>query len=131
MRKPDKITQYWIKHAAYDLESAKVMLDGCRYLYVTFMCQQAIEKLLKAIITTISKEFPPRIHNLTRLSELAKVNSKLDQKQKDLLAILTPFCIETRYAEYTEKMSKLADKKLAVEYLQKTKELLKCLKEMI
>lgn len=39
--------QYWIDIAEYDLETAKVMLEGKRFLYVGFMCHQVIEKVLK------------------------------------------------------------------------------------
>lgn len=39
--------QYWIDIAEYDLETAKVMLEGKRFLYVGFMCHQVIEKILK------------------------------------------------------------------------------------
>ncbi|UCE08346.1 MAG: HEPN domain-containing protein [bacterium] len=46
----EKEISYWIEHAQYDLGTAEAMLISGRYLYVTFMCQQAIEKLLKAII---------------------------------------------------------------------------------
>lgn len=42
----DKV-KYWLKLAEYDLDTAKVMLNGGRYLYVGFMCHQVIEKMLK------------------------------------------------------------------------------------
>ena len=41
----DKV-KYWLELAEYDLETAKVMLNGGRYLYVGFMCHQVIEKIL-------------------------------------------------------------------------------------
>lgn len=129
--KNDKITKYWIEHSEYDLKTAEAMYKSRRYLYVTFMCQQAIEKILKAIITTISSEPPPKIHNLVRLAELAGIKTMLDQEQIALLASLTPFCIEARYADYQEKMSRLTKRKLAGEYLSKTKELYKWLRKMV
>lgn len=39
---------YWIERAEYDLETAKAMQQTGRYLYVGFMCQQTVEKALKA-----------------------------------------------------------------------------------
>jgi len=128
--KSDKITKYWIEHSEYDLKTAEAMYKSRRYLYVTFMCQQAIEKIIKAVITTISSEAPPRIHNLVRLAELAGIKTNLDQEQVELLASLTPFCIEARYADYQEKMSRLTKRKPAREYLSKTKEIYKCLRKM-
>lgn len=131
MKKADKITKYWTTHAAYDLGTAEAMYKSRRYLYVTFMCQQTVEKIIKAIITTISSEPPPKSHNLVRLAELAGISDALDKNQIDLLASLTPFCVETRYADYQDKMSRLTNNKLAKDYLVKTKELFKCLKKMI
>ena len=82
-------------------------------------------------ITIYSTEAPPRTHNLVRLAELAGIKAVLEQDQIEFLATLTPFCIETRYSDYQEKMAKLTNRKLAREYLSKTKELYKCLKKMI
>ena len=42
--------EYWLELADYDLQTAKVMLTGERYLYVGFMCHQTIEKAIKAVI---------------------------------------------------------------------------------
>jgi HEPN domain-containing protein len=39
---------YWVDISDYDMETAKSMLIGKRYLYVGFMCHQAVEKMLKA-----------------------------------------------------------------------------------
>jgi len=129
--KIDKITRYWIEHSEYDLKTAEAMYKSRRYLYVTFMCQQTIEKIIKALITKISSEAPPRIHNLVRLAELAGIKANLSQQQIDFLASLTPFCIEARYADYQEKMSRLTNRELAKEYLSKTKEIYKCLRKMV
>ena len=60
----DKIVEHWIERSQYDLDTAKVMFDAGRYLYVSYMCQQGIEKLLKAIIAQHGKEnFPLRKKN--------------------------------------------------------------------
>jgi len=58
--------KYWLDLTEYDIETAKVMLNGGRYLYVGFMCHQVIEKALKAIIARdcIDDEIPPKTHNL-------------------------------------------------------------------
>lgn len=40
----------WLDIAAYDKVTAEAMYKSGRYLYVLFMCQQAVEKTLKGII---------------------------------------------------------------------------------
>lgn len=39
---------YWADLSSYDLDTAKSMLESKKYLYVGFMCHQAVEKILKA-----------------------------------------------------------------------------------
>lgn len=58
-------TKYWVDSAEYDLETARVMLEGRRFLYVGFMCHQAIEKILKGCFVAIENKNPPYTHTLT------------------------------------------------------------------
>lgn len=51
----EEITRKWLLRADYDLLTARAMWNSRRYLYVAFMCQQALEKLLKAI--TIERRY--------------------------------------------------------------------------
>jgi len=44
----DKVA-YWIDIANYDIDTAEAMYQTGRWLYVAFMCHQAIEKTLKPI----------------------------------------------------------------------------------
>ena len=55
--------------AEYDLETAKVMLSGKRFLYVGFMCHQVVEKALKAYYQFFRENTPPHIHNLSVLGK--------------------------------------------------------------
>ena len=118
----DKVISHWVERAEYDLETAKAMLDAGRYLYVAYMCQQAVEKLLKAIIAQQGKENLP-IHNLNRLAEIAGIRNDLNAEQFNLLAELTPYSIEARYGDYKESLSEILNEKSAREVYGKTKEI--------
>lgn len=85
----------WIKHAEDDVVTARVMLDGGRYSYVPFCCQQAIEKALKAVIISKTAKLAPKIHNLPRLVELADI--PVDYDQLALLARLSALYFQSRY----------------------------------
>jgi HEPN domain-containing protein len=85
--------QMWIDQAWYDFETARVMLDASRYLYVLFCCQQAVEKVLKAKITGLTGELPPRINNLSRLAKAAGL--KLDKDHSRFLKKLSRFYVKT------------------------------------
>ncbi len=118
----DSITQQWIERAKYDLDTAKGMLTIRKYLYAVFMCQQALEKILKAILSHQKRAIYP-IHNLARLAQEAKIFDECENKEPGLLAELTPFCIKARYGEYKKSLSELCNRKTAEDYYQKTRKL--------
>ncbi len=98
----------WFKLALYDLETARVMFETGRYRYVPFMCQQAIEKVLKGMIS--EKLSPPRIHNLVRLSKLAKISFTSDEIRK--LDILSDLYLKVRYPDLINVSKKRAEELL-------------------
>jgi HEPN domain-containing protein len=96
-------SELWAEQACYDLESARAMLDAGRYLYVLFCCQQAVEKMLKALIAERSQELPPRLHHLMRLAEAAAI--EMSSEQMDFLRELSAYYIQTRYPEEMSDLS--------------------------
>ena len=104
--------------AEYDLETARVMLSGKRYLYVGFMCHQVIEKALKGYYVFIKKETPPYTHNLTSLGQKANIYEVFSDEQKDILDMLDPLNIEARYPTHKEKIIKLLDQDKCLKILQ-------------
>lgn len=103
----NKIVNNWIALADYDLDTADAMFRAGRYLYVAFCCQQAIEKLLKAIYVRRTNQTPPYSHSLMRLAEAAAVKDSLDGSQHKFLEELNSYYIENRY---TEELASLAEK---------------------
>ena len=88
----------------YDLSTAEAMYTSKRYLYVSFMCQQAIEKLVKGIYVFHYGEEAPRTHNiwviLSQLIKDNKINDVLSErilKEKTFFADLVIFYISERY----------------------------------
>ena len=118
----DKIVEHWAERSLYDLDTAKIMLDTGRYLYVAYMCQQTIEKILKALIAQLGKENFP-IHNLNRLAEIADINNELTTEQFNFIAELTPYHIEARYGDYKDSLSEIINEKKAEQVYKKTREI--------
>jgi HEPN domain-containing protein len=85
----------WAAQSRYDIETARAMLDTGRYLYVLFCCQQAVEKMLKALIAKRTRALPPRLHNLMRLAEVASLTVPEDTAH--LFRRLSDFYIASRY----------------------------------
>jgi HEPN domain-containing protein len=86
------------------------------------MCQQTIEKILKAIIAQQGRENFP-IHNLIRLAEITGISKELNADQFNFLAELTPYHIEARYGDYKESLSEIIDTKKAQSVYKKTQEI--------
>ena len=115
----DKVT-YWIDIADYDLETARTLYEGGRWLYVAFMCHQVIEKTLKAYWCGTQEIEPPYTHNLTRLSEGSGIDSEMNEEQIDLIETLIPMNIQARYPEYKEQLARLLTKETCWQIINDT-----------
>lgn len=113
-------TEYWLDLAKYDLETAKVMNDAKRYLYVGFMCHQVIEKALKAYYSSRFKDAPPYTHNLGLLAQKAGLYSVLSEEQKNFLDFLEPLNIEARYPTQKNKLLGLLTSAKCADIIRKT-----------
>ena len=70
-----------------------------------------------------NNDIPPKIHNLVRLSELAKI--KPDEKHKFLLDKINDFNIQTRYPDYKLEFYKRCTKDFTKKYFDIIKEFYK------
>jgi HEPN domain-containing protein len=125
----EKRVSYWIKQAKEDLKTARIMFHTRRWKYAIFMCQQSIEKYLKAIYMNKNEEFPPRIHNLFRLAEM--IDKELfSENDLEFFSELSLYYIESRYPEDIEKIKEINKRGKAKEILKKTGEVFKWLKKI-
>jgi HEPN domain-containing protein len=134
--------EYWLEAAQYDLDSARVMMNGGRYMYVSFMSQQAIEKITKGIYTLYTDNEPPMIHNIwsilrqlkreVNLSEYVPINQFEQnlQKYKSFFAELLSYYISGRYPSFKEKISSTIDSNRAKRVLNNTEEVFLWLKSL-
>jgi HEPN domain-containing protein len=118
--------EIWMERVNYDWETARAMYKTGRYLYVVFMCQQAVEKTLKAILAFQRKEIKP-IHHLSKLAELAGIRQEFDEETLTLIESLSGYYLNARYKETINTLSKAIGKKEAKDYLTKTEGLIKWL----
>jgi HEPN domain-containing protein len=116
-----KSVESWADQARYDLDTAFAMQNSGRYRYVLFCCQQAVEKAIKAIIAKRSNHYPPRIHALIRLAELASLNLNDDQAQ--LLRELSSYYTQTRYPEEIPALSAKITKEESQQIIEQTKDI--------
>ena len=118
--------EYWLELALYDFDTAKAMLESNRWLYVIFMCQQAIEKLVKGLYVLYVDDNVPRSHNVRFLVE--KIESQMTEpvsdKHFDLFDELSLHYISGRYVDYKHKLSEKLNKQAAIDIYEQTKEAL-------
>jgi len=88
---------YWRTSSDEDFAAAESLLEKGHLRHSLFFTHLAIEKMLKAHVTRQMKEIPPRIHNLIRLAEQAKL--KLDEEQKGFLREFGVYQLEGRYPD--------------------------------
>jgi HEPN domain-containing protein len=119
----------WVEQARYDLDTARSMLVSKRYLYVLFCCQQAVEKMIKALITQRTQELPPRLHHLMRLAEAAEL--EVSKERTRFLRELSAYYFQTRYPEEITEMSEQVKVDTAESVLKETEEVIKWLESML
>jgi HEPN domain-containing protein len=125
--------EYWLKLSDYDIETARVMLKGKRYLYVGFMCHQVVEKALKAVISRdcAEGEMPPKIHNLTKLANKAGLYEEMTNEQLLFIDEINPLNIEARYPEYKNQVAANLSDNICKEMITKTEDLLCWIRERL
>ena len=130
MTKEEKVA-YWLDIADYDIETAEAMYKTKRWLYVAFMCHQAIEKTLKAYWCKTLSSDPPYTHNLTRLIEGSTLEKEMTDEQLDLIDTLIPMNIQARYPEYKDQLSRMLTKEYCRNLIDDTKQLQKWIKNKL
>jgi HEPN domain-containing protein len=127
----DKI-EYWIEIAAYDIATAKALVETKRFLYVGFMCHQAIEKILKAIYTQrLQGEAPPYTHNLLKLAKVTDIFMSMDEGQKEIMRILEPLNIDSRYPRVKAALNSSLTLERCQTIIQQTEGLFQWIKQQL
>jgi len=111
----------WVNASRYDLQTARALLRSRRYIYVLFMCQQAVEKLLKAHVTRETRELAPRIHNLVRLAEMS--GQDFTDAERVLLERLSLYYLQARYPPEIQALAKTVKRAMAADHFRQTEAL--------
>ncbi len=123
----EEVNNWWLQ-AEDDFDSAEKNHSIKKYHLVVFLCQQAVEKGLKAVFIHKKEQGPGLTHSLIYLASEVKLPPEFFK----FLRELTPQFVTTRYPDAAYGLPKdLYDKEMAKEYLKKTKEVLKWLKSQI
>jgi HEPN domain-containing protein len=120
-----EITEYWVKTSKHDHETMHSLFEIKRYSDSLFFGHLALEKILKANFVKNNSKSAPRIHDLARLSQLAKIKST----DEDLATLkdINNFNIAARYPDYKLKFYKLCTKTFTEKYVSTIDKIFKTL----
>lgn len=117
-------TKNWLKFSQRDLKNAEILFRGKSYEACIWHCDEAVEKILKAVIIE-KKGKIPKIHDLSHLLSESKL--KISRSIFEFIEELNPFYLAPRYPELILESKKI-NRKQALNFLKLTKEFIKWVK---
>ncbi len=118
----------WSDQANDDFDSAKFNFNGKKFYVAAFLCQQAVEKALKALFLYEKKGEVPQSHSLIYLA----TNTSVPKSFYSFLKELTPKFIDTRYPDASVDLpSRIYDEENTKRILDKTKDVLAWIKNQL
>lgn len=126
--KKEEAVKIWLKRSNDDLKLAREIFELKHYNYCLFFCHLSLERILKALIVKKSGKSAPPIHDLARLAKHARIG--MDDKLSGELAEITTFNVEARYDTIKLAFYKKATKKYTTEWLWRTEQIHKWLKDI-
>lgn len=129
--KPDNIeksVEAWLKQAHEDLKTAEALLKSKRYTWCAFVCQQSLEKYLKAGYVKVHKKIPPYTHNLEYLCQLLGLNPPA--KIMETIIRIGKYYIAARYPSYKKSVN-ISQIEVAEEIVLTTKETIRWLRKIM
>jgi HEPN domain-containing protein len=117
----NKNIRYWIDSSDHDLEVAESLFENARYDWCLFLAHLVLEKTMKAIYVQSKNDFPPRTHDLLRLTEI--IGLEFDDNTMEFLDAVNTFNISTRYPDEKLEFYKLCTKDFASENFSRIKEI--------
>ena len=116
------IAQKWLEQVDEDILAAEALYESGRWLYIGFMCHQAIEKLIKAYWFSMCDDEPPYLHNHFRLLEGCGLKSQLNDQQRRFVEIMSPMYIAARYPEYKSQVARMLNEEGSAYIIEQTKD---------
>ena len=117
------VVQKWLDHVHEDISAADCLFQNKHWLYVGFLCHQAIEKALKAYYAANNDDDPPYTHSHTRLLNICGLTDELSDDLLDFIDLMVPMYIESRYPEQKEQAAQMLNENACRYILKTTKEL--------
>ena len=120
---------YWINSANHDLDVAETLFQSGKYDWCLYIAHLVLEKTIKAFYVKNVGKLPPRIHDLVRLANMARI--EFAEETLEFLDAANTFNISTRYPDEKLRFYKMCTYEFTKENFQRMKEIYKCLLKKI
>jgi HEPN domain-containing protein len=117
----EDIARKWLEQVDEDISAAECMYGGGHWLYVGFMCHQAVEKLLKALWTATREDDVPYVHDHWRLLRGLGLIENLTEEQREFVELIKPLYIAARYPEHKRKVATMLNDEACKSIIENTK----------
>jgi HEPN domain-containing protein len=117
----EDIARKWLEQVDEDISAAECMYGGGHWLYVGFMCHQAVEKLLKALWTATREDDAPYVHDHWRLLRGLGLIENLTEEQREFVELIKPLYIAARYPEHKRKVATMLNDEACKSIIENTK----------
>ena len=114
------LVQAWLDQVHEDISAAECLLQGGHWLYVAFLCHQALEKVLKAYYLATHDDDPPYTHSHGRLLDICGLTDELPPENLRFIDFMVPMYIKARYPQQKLVAARLLDKETCLYIIDKT-----------
>ncbi len=127
---------YWIMLSDYDIETIDCLVAGERWVYVAFLCQQAVERQLKGMYVYYNNAEAPKTHNVNFLfskiqneakflshPEIERFESGKTECEDFLIDVMFYYMSDYPFS-YKNIMNRFVNKENALALFEKTKYML-------
>ena len=115
------IANKWFGQVDEDIETAEALFKTGHWLYIGFLCHQAVEKLIKGYWWACRDDEPIYLHNHFRLLEGCELKDQLSEAQRRFIEIMSPMYIAGRYPEYKNQVARMLNEKGSAYLIEETK----------
>ena len=119
--KPSEKYKYWVMLSDYDIETAKVLIDNEKWVYVAYMCHQALERQLKGMYVYYINKEAPKTHNLAFLFDklnksegfplFGSIDKQTRNKYEDFFTVVTFYYVSDYPFSYKSIAGRFIDEK--------------------
>ena len=134
---------YWLMLSDYDLGTIDALIQGERWVYVAYLCQQAVERQLKGMFVYFMEAEPPKTHNVNFLfskivgseafhsqTDFSHLEARRNECEDFLMDIMFYYMSDYPFS-YKNITNRFVDRSLALELHEKTKDMVSWLRSFL